>query len=1029
MASIIRLRFSLIACALVLTSPGLSAQTVSASLVGIVQDEQHARIASAAIAVVSSDTGLRREVRASADGSFSIGHLAPGRYDVSVSAPGFQTVVERSVGLEPDQVRRLSLSLRVSGVQQEVVVTAPLAAMNTDTQAKGEVIPSRLVQALPLNGRNYADLVVLAPGAYHRVGQDEQGEGFSTSGARADSATFTLDGTVNRSDRNGIAGVVPPLDAVREFDVQTSTYGTESGRTGGAQVVVVSRSGSNRLTGAAFDYMRNDALDAADPFAQTDAGSSLRRHQAGGSVGGPIKRNRLFFFTSYERLYERRGAAANTTAPNQAWLNGDFRNVRGPGADGVWGTADDTNRLLDPLTRKEFATPNVVPLARFSPTAAAMLPFIPPANLTGTLDGYGATGTLSNDNNLFLARVDGSMGGGAMLSARWALESGGGFDPFPANRNFYPGFGRTTARRLDSAALIAMVPLGTSWVSETRVAYFGHHEDTVGENSGTDYVSQFGIPGLATDPQFWGFPSIRIDGFSEFGDRANDPTSFRLQNFQASQVFSTTRARHTLKTGLDVVRSTYSELDVRNVRGDFRFRGRGTNPASGTSSGFRSFADFLLGVADQTQRQVGAEPSNLSGWQMATFVQDEWRVRSELTVTAGVRYERQMPLVEDANRMANFVPDLGEVVQAGDPRYPRALVNTDNDNVAPRVGAAFRPHGSTTTVLRGGVGLYYSLETFNVTRQQLALSYPFVQREQYSRQGNNAYSLTFANPFPADRAVVQGIDQPLGMAVAYERPRYWQYNATLERQIGRDLAVELAYVGSQGYNLGRRYNLNQPIPTGLNADGSITTVRPFPTYADIQYEDQTNTSRCNALQVSARRRFTDGLSLLVAYTLGYLTDYGSISTGNLTNVSTSGNQKAPQNIYDMPAERGRSDLDRRHQTSVAFAWDLPFGAGRRWLSSGGVAQALAADWQLSGVATVLSGRPFTPQYSAGDFATQRPDLVGDPYANVPVGLWFNPSAFAQPVATAADPNEYGNAGRNILVGPGYANLDLALSRL
>jgi hypothetical protein len=1028
--SIVRFLLSALACSPLLAGHALFAQTVSASIVGVVEDAQRARVPAAAVTVVNDDTGQRRQIATGDDGTFSVGHLPPGRYRVAVTAPGFRTFVERALVLEADQVRRLAITLAVGNVQQEVSVTAQLARVTTDTPGKGEVVPSRLIQSLPLNGRNYADLTVLVPGAYHRVGQDEQGEGVSTSGARADSASFTLDGTANRSDRNGIAGVGLSLDSVREFDVQTSTYGADSGRTGGAQVVVVSRSGANRLTGTAFDYVRNDALDAANPFALTDAGSSLRRHQYGGSAGGPIKHDRLFFFSSYESLRERRGTTANTTAPNAAWLLGDFRNVRGAGADGIWGNADDTNRVIDPLTRKEFATPNLVPQSRVDGTASAILPFLPAANLPGTLDGYNAAGKLSNDNHLFLARVDASLGSGGVLSARWAREWGDLYDPFPSGRNYYPGFGRTTTRRLDSAAMLATLPLGAWWISETRAGYFGHREDTAGENSGVDYVSQFGIPGLTSDPGYWGFPSIRIDGFSEFGDRANDPSRFRLQNLQVSQLFSTARARHTVKTGVDVFRSTYSELDVRNVRGDFRFRGRGTNPVSGTSSGFRSFADFLLGLADQTQRQVGAEPANLRGWQTAAFVQDEWRPRSTLTLTAGLRYERQKPLVEHDDRLANFIPELGQVVQAGDPGYPRALVTTDNDNIAPRVGLAYRWGGGTTTVVRGGAGIYYSMETFNVTRQQLALSYPFVQREQYSRQGNNAYSLTFANPWPADRAVVQGIGQPLGMAAAYERPRYFQYNLTVERQIGSDFAVEIAYVGTQGRNLGRRYNLNQPVTQGLNADGTLATVRPYPAFADIQYQDQTNTSGYHALQVSARRRLTNGVSLLAAYTLGYMTDLGSISTGNLTNVSTSGNQKAPQNIYDMAAERGRSDLDRRHQVSAAFAWDLPFGEGRRWLSSDrGVARALAANWQLSGIATLLSGRPFTPQYSAGDFATQRPDLVGDPYANVPAGLWFNPAAFAKPVATAADPNLYGNAGRNILVGPGCANLDLALARM
>ncbi len=1031
--SILRRPSLLLACVLVLVVLHPSqpfAQSVSASLVGTVTDPHGGAIPGASITVTNEETDRVQSAKTSSRGAFSLIHLPPGRYRVAVSAPGFRTFVQTAFALEADQVRRLAVSLQVGTVQQEVTVVAPLLRMNTDTAAKSEAVPPRLLDALPLNGRNYADLVVLVPGAYHRVDPLEQGEGFSAAGARGDSATFTLDGVLNRSDRNGIAGVALSLDSVREFDVQTSTYSAEAGRSGGAQVTVVSKSGANRFSGSAFDYLRNNAFDARNPFTPAGDTPMLRRQQAGVTAGGPIKRDRAFFFASYERLRERRSEAANTTAPNAAWLQGDFRNVRGAGADRIWGNADDTNRIVDPLTRKEFASPNVIPQSRFDPIARQILAFVPAANLAGSLDGYAASGLSQTDRHSVLGRADTYLPHGVGLSARWAHESGDGFEPFPAARNFYPGFGRNSARTLDSAALLATAQLPGGWLNETRAGYFGHRENTAAQDAGADYVSQFGISGLSSaDPTLWGFPSIRIDGFSEFGDRANDPSRFTVENVQFANVVSRAGAAHVLKAGLDVVRSSYTELDIRNIRGDFRFRGRNTNPANQASSGFRAFADFLLGYADQTQRQIGAQPADLSGWQTSLFVQDDWHLASALTLNLGLRYERQTPLVEAGDRLANFVPALGQVVLAGDPRFPRGLVRTDGGTLAPRLGFALRPFGTGETVVRGGAGVYYSLETFNVTRQQLGVSYPFVRREQFSRLGNDPRSLSFANPFPVDRAAVQGIDQPLGMAVDYQRPEYYHYNLTVERRVGQDLALEAAYVGSQGRHLGRRYNVNQPIPVGLGAGNTLLTVRPFPAFGDIQYEDQSNSSRYNALQLSARRRLAHGVTLLAAYTFSRTTDTGSISTGNLTNVSTSGAQKAPQDIYNMAAETGLSDFHRAHQFSAAFAWDLPFGDGRRWLAQSASPLAIvASDWQLSGIVTLLSGRPFTPQYSAGDFATQRPNLVGDPYADVPPGLWFNPNAFTRPVATPQNPSLYGNAGRNILIGPGYRNVDVALTR-
>jgi hypothetical protein len=267
------------------------------------------------------------------------------------------------------------------------------------------------------------------------------------------------------------------------------------------------------------------------------------------------------------------------------------------------------------------------------------------------------------------------------------------------------------------------------------------------------------------------------------------------------------------------------------------------------------------------------------------------------------------------------------------------------------------------------------------------------------------------------------------MAVSYAAPEYYQYNLTLDRELARDLAVEVGYVGSLGRHLGRRYNLNQPIVTGLQTDGTLVSVRPFPAFADIQFQDQTIRSSYNAVQASARRRMSGGLTFLAAYTFSRMIDTGSVSTGNLTNVSTSGAQKSPQDIYDMRAERGLSDLHRSHQFSTAFSWALPVGSGRRFLAAApATLDRLIRNWKISGIATLLSGRPFTPQYAAGDFATQRPDLTADPRTAVPAGLWFNPGAFARPVATAARPSLNGTAGRNILIGPGFNNLDLTFTR-
>lgn len=1022
MKTSIRLTLLAIALALAWHAPA-AAQSFKATLVGTVTDASGGVVPGAAVTMTEQGTRLSQTVYTDADGRFSIPQLAPGHYELTVELEGFRKSIQRDLTLETDQVRRVSVVLEVGSHQEVVTVTSAVPIVNTDTSNKGEVITPRQLADLPLNGRNYTDLALLVPGVYRRPADDDQGEGLATAGTRTDASNFILDGVVNRSDRNAASGVNASVDAIREFNVQTSTYSAEFGRTAGAQVNVVSKSGSNRLSGSLFEYLRDDVFDADNYFTAPGQKKQLERHQFGGTVGGPVRRDQVFYFASYERTNEDRSRSAFSTAPHQDWLNGDFRNVRGAGADGVWGNADDTNRILNPFTRGEFATPNVIPSAMWHPVAAQMLPFIPASNVPGTLDRYASSGLETSRRNQFLAKVDTKLSNTNNAFVRWARQWSEGYDPMPSARNFYPGFGRDTTKRLDSLAFSDTHVFAPTLVNEFRVGVFDQRNENLGEHRDQDWNAVFGISGLTTTTATQGWPAVRIDGFSEFGDRPNDPFIYDLQNLQFFDMLTWVRGTHSVKAGIDVVRSNYVETDVRNVRGDFRFRGRNTTPGGGTSSGFRSFADFLLGLPDATQRQVGAEPADLTGWQAAVFVQDDWRMRNNLTLNLGLRYERQTALKEATDRLATFVPSLGAVVIAGDAGYPDTLVEADTDNFGPRLGLAWRPLDERT-VVRGGAGIYFSMETFNPIRQQLAVTYPFLVREQYSRLASDPSLLTLSNPFPEGRGGVQGLNTPFGMDTGYQMPEFYQYNLTVERELLRDLTMELGYVGSVGRHLGRRYNLNQPRPTGLNATGALVTVRPYPSFGDIQYQAQDASSNYNALQASLRRRSAHGLTMLLSYTFSK-----AIDTASSTNNSTTGTQKFPQNIYDMGAERALSDFHRAHQFAGSFNYELPIGRGRRFLGdAAGLTDALLGGWQLNGIVTLLSGRPFTPQYNAPDVAQQRPDLVGDPYSNVPGGLLFNPSAFAEPVATASAPDLFGDAGRNILIGPAFKNFDLSISK-
>ncbi len=733
---------------------------------------------------------------------------------------------------------------------------------------------------------------------------------------------------------------------------------------------------------------------------------TLKRNQFGGSIGGPMPffnfgeggpmftkgKDKTFFFASFEGTRETRSATSQNTAPNAAWKTGDFSNIRGAGPDGIPGNADDTNRVLCVTTtgtKVECPTRNVIPFAvnpafptilPANPIALQILKFIPSANNPSQVDGYVARGINRSDKNQYLLKFDHSIAENNTFSFRFARERRDGYQAFPSARNFYPGFGRDALSKNDSYSVSDTHVFSSTVVNEARFGHFNQDSQNLGENRGQDWNATFGIPGVSPGVDLQGFPAIRIDGFSEFGDRPNDPFSYKLKTFQFFDALSVIRGNHNMKFGVDILSSNYIENDVRNVRGDFRFRGRNTNPANATSSGFRSFADFLYGLPETTSRQIGADPADTTGTQYSFFVQDNWRVSDWLTLNLGVRYEYQTALREKTGRLANLLIDTTNTATlvcsnevrnpttnalicaaASTKGLPETLVNPDKNNWGPRVGFALRPLKDDKTVIRGGAGIYYSLETFNPIRQQLAVQAPFLNRINYSRVAATPLLMSLQNPFPGGASEAT----PRGMNPNYKQPEIYQFNLTLERQIMNDLVWEVGYVGSQGRHLGLRYNINQAVPTGVLVAGVPQVVRRFQAQygtATIQYQDQFGNSSYNALQTSLRRRAAKGLTLLVSYTFSK-----SIDSGSSTNQSTTGGQQFPQDIRNiLQTERGLSDFDRRHQFTSSFNYSLPFGKGRRFgKDASGFAQTIIGDWQLNGIVSILSGRPFTPQYCGG----------------------------------------------------------------
>ena len=1055
---------------LLMVSALLHAQSFEATVVGTVNDAQGAAIPGATVTITETATGQTRSTVTDDHGSYTLLQLRPAVYEITFQAIGFRTYTQNNLVLETSQTARINVMLQVGTREDHVEVSADAPTISLDTSKKGETIINKQVEDLPLNGRDFTDLAQLVAGVYPRPADDDQGQGLSASGTRTDATNFTLDGVANRSDRNGSVGVNTSLDSIREFNVSTSSFPAEFGKFAGAQITVVSKSGTNQLHGSLFEYVRSNLIDAQNYWSGE---SALRRQQFGGTLGGKIIKDKVFFFGSYEGSREAKSETASVSAPNADWLGrgssgiiGDFRNLLSLSAaecDRLYGQSGGHachvgyNTASGTSNFHEFPVPNVIPADMISPIALAMLPYIPAANDPHSLEGYYADGLHDTNRNKFMAKLDFNLTSSNTFYVRWARQSGTEYDPFPSSRSYYPHMGSFGRQRYDSIAFGDTHIFNASTFNEFRFGWFNQHNGTRAQNQDKNYAEMFGISGVSSDPYFMGFPQIRIDGYPEMGDRYNYPFVYEIKNLQFADTITMVRGQHAFKFGVDTTRANYNEGGATYMRGDFRFRGRDSSYGAVTSPNPWSFADFLMGLPDATERETVTVPTDLTGWSIALFAQDDWKITPNLTLNIGLRWDAFLPFNEAENRLANFIPSLGQVVQSGDPNYPASMVFTQWKNIQPRFGFAYRPFKDNRTVIRGGAGLFYSQETWNVVRQQLAQNPPFQNWELYGRDSASPKTLSLANPWPIS---LQKQPPIYGMDPNGHTPQIYQFNFTVERELASDLTWEVGYVGSIGHFLGRRYDVNQGMDPYWNCSQSTNpstgaleptckvtfTSYPFPdrvtatgSAQSLTYQTQDANSNYHGLQTSLRRRSKGGLTMLVSYTFSKMID-----TAANTNNSTSGSQKYPQNSWDPGAERALSDLNRKHQFTASINYQLPFGRGKWLLSDArGAANAIVGNWQVNMKTSVLSGRPFTPMFNSADFTSERPDRVGDPYANIPAGLGFNPAAFSRPSDLAeaayqwnltnpsnpvAMPAVYGDAGRNSLVGPTFFTIDMGLSK-
>lgn len=997
----IKATFALSLFALVFLPLLVNAQIHRGIIRGRITDYTNAAIPGVAVKATHTETGLTQATITSATGEYIFTQLPPGAYEVQMEKPSFDKHIIKAE-LTVNQVLRLDQALKVAGVTQTVEIIASRTPLKKDSSAQGIVIENQQITGLPLDGRNFQELALLVPGAapaaQGSAGSVRGDFSFNVNGTREDSTNYLLDGVYNVDPKLNTAAVRPPVDAVQEFEIVTNGYDASFGRNGGAQVNVILKSGTNNLHGAAYEFFRNASLDARNYFVPTDQPDpKYQRNQFGFALGGPIVANRTFFFTDYEGRREREGITRVSNVPTLAERNGDFSQSFLPAPFNLFQQQPFANKQIPSF----FLNPIGVKIAALYP--------LPNRNVPG--QNYVSSPTQRDRQDHFDVRINHAVTDKTALTARYSFADRTLFEPFTgASYPQIPGYGDNVFRRGQNAMIGATKIFSPSFINETRIAFNRVATAVNHQTQGSTINRSVGLPDVATNPRDLGLTFISVLGFSPLGDEFNNPQNTVTNTFQALDTATYTRGAHLLKLGFEFRANQQNGFRDVQARGTLNFTGAFTN---------NPLADLLLGLITFSSSAKVDNHQHLRTNSYNAFVNDSWRVRPRLTLNAGVRYEYNTPAVDAQNRVALFDTTTKTVVPVGTGNMPRAGYEADKNNVAPRVGFAWTLDSSENTVLRGSYGIFYDQSAL-APGEALYFNPPYYELNFNIPSQTNL--ITLQNPFPNTFSAF--IPKSVLAIQRDFRTAYFQHwNLSVQRQLGQNRLFEVAYVASKGTKLLAGRDINQPRPSSQPQN-----LRPLPQFSDITSLESRGNSSYQSLQVSYQQRLSNSFAVLGAYTLAKSIDDAS---GFFTS---SGDPNFPQDSNNPGAERGRSNFDVRHRMTASYSYALPFGNGKRWLSKGGVLAAVLGDWENYGVVTLQSGRPFTVALQStldnsntgfanlGFNSNDRPNLIGNPKLSNPTPQrWFNTAAFVTPAF-----GSFGNAGRNIVDGPGYANVNFSL---
>jgi hypothetical protein len=1006
---------------LLIISPSF-AQSDTARMQGVITDSNGAALPGTTVTVTNLGTNRAVSTETNESGEYTIPALAPGQYKVEVKHTDFKTTTQ-NVTLEVTQVAGLDFKLEPGGVSEVIEITDSLPLIQTENSTIGSVIQGRQVTELPLNGRNFTQLATLQPGVTRGVPDSDAsgargnaetfrngstgGAVLSVNGLRPQANNFLLDGIDNNESLVNTIIVFPPAEAIQEFRVQTSVAPSEFGRAGGAVINTSIKSGTNQYHGSAFEFIRNDNLDARETFAPSR--QEFRRNQFGGTFGGPILRDKLFAFGDYQGLRQFLPLQVDrASVPTARMRMGDFSELL------------PTTLIRDPLTGLPFPG-NIIPAGRINPVGQRYLNAFPLPNLPGVRQNYITQRTQIQEFNDFDIRVDWNVRADDQFFGRFSY---GQDNSVTSSRlpQLPAGFGSgTNFNRTRSLALGETHIFSQNIINELRLGYirvfYGYAPPFQDQTTSAD----LGIPNANTSSLLGG--GALIGGFNDQIEYTGDFGPFLVpQNtFQLADTMSVVHGSHNLRFGASIIRRQVNLFRPNRGKGFFMI-----GPGTGRTTGYE-VSELLVGFIDDYTIGPPFGTVGTRNWETGFYFQDDWHVSRKLVLNLGLRYDLYTNPTEVENRQANFDIATNRILLAGQDGNSESLVPTDKNNFAPRLGFAYDWHGDGKTVIRGGYGIFYFLDRGGIDNQ-LAQNPPFSGFREFrfddgyritlSGQGPNGTlnSMLATGPLPTGELSNLNLNNPANVTVFSALPTnktsmVQQYNLQVQRELWRDTALSVAYVGTHGSNLTTYYNFNRQVYNAASG------TRAFPNLGNVNVQDTSGSSTYNSLQAQLERRFSKGWQFLASYTWAHAIDDSAGAFDNQTN---------RVDFRNLPLERGNSSLDVRHRFVFSTLYQLPFGRGQAYGSNASrPLDYLFGGWQLNSILILQTGLPFD-LVDPGNPET-RPDIIGPVSVTGNPDMYFNTSAFARvPTNGSGVKLRPGTFGRNVLYGPGTKNLDLSL---